>query len=215
MYSPVQVIPKFLNYLNLRNEENESIKYLVNIKGGWEKWLQLEFSNMMRINWRKNATEIHLGERERCDIGINLKWTITNSEYLFIELKCMTTNQNYNDVVKGMKDDIIKISENKCIPMDYKFVVGFFVVDQLYYDPYALDWKNGNVIRDASFRSSQSLRNSWKEIVEDGQQLSGLYEKPTFQGIMFTNDFGIATICAQVNSQKEDGNEIPMEIESE
>lgn len=214
MYSPVQVIPKFLNYLNLRNEENESIKYLVNIKGGWEKWLQLEFSNMMRINWRKNATEIHLGERERCDIGINLKWTITNSEYLFIELKCMTTNQNYNDVVKGMKDDIIKISKSKCIPMDYKFVVGFFVVDHLDYDPYGTEWENWNVIRNASLEK-QSLENSWKEIIENDRTLSKLYEKPKFQGLMFTRDFGIATICAQVNSQKEDGNEIPMEIESE
>lgn len=214
MYSPVQVIPKFLNYLNLRNKENESIKYLVNIKGGWEKWLQLEFSNMLRINWRENATEIYLGERERCDIGINLKWTNTDSKYLFIELKCMTTNQNYNDVVKGMRDDIIKISKSKCIPMDYKFVVGFFVTNKLDYVQNGVDWIIGNVIRNASLEN-QSLENSWKEIIENDRTLSKLYEKPKFQGLMFTRDFGIATICAQVNSPKEDGNEIPMEIESE
>lgn len=158
--------------------------------------------------------EIYLGERERCDIGIKLNWTITNSEYLFIELKCMTANQHYNDVVRGMKNDIIKISKNKSIPMVYKFVVGFFVVDHLDYDSYDTKWKNCNVIRNASLEK-QSLENSWKEIIENDRTLSKLYEKPIFQGLMFTRDFGIATICAQVNSQKEDGNEIPMEIESE
>lgn len=200
MYSPVQVMPDFLKYLYSRNSDNNSIEYLVNSKGGWEKWLQLELSNRMRIKWYTNALEIHMGDHERCDIGIKLKKTFTGSEYLFIELKCQTSVQSYDDVVKGMKVDIKKLSDNDndYIQMDYKFVVGFFVVSWLDVPAFSRDWNIGNVVRNAGLGQNQSLADSWNRIICGSQIQPKLCEQPTFQGIMCNDGFGIAAICAQV-----------------
>ena len=203
MYSPIQIMPKFLNYLKSINDSrnrNCDLIYFMEIKGGWEKWLQLEFSNFLRKEYNNTATEVTIKDVNdtnigRADIEISLRYT--NKPYqekMLIELKCQTSVQKYGDVIKGLIDDINKL---RTCQAEWKYTIAFMRYSNANYNMYAYsqNYPYLNDIIDIDGVKLSEVSPNW---MKNGN-LQGVEFEKTAQQYPLNLYNGIAALCYTVD----------------
>lgn len=207
MYSPKQYMPNFLEHLISINDGINRICdliFLMGIKGGWEKWLQLEFANYLRKKYNDTATEVTIRDVNdknlgRADIEIALRYHQGNTpEKMLIELKCQTSEQNYFDLANGFKSDILKLQ--KC-ESPYKFAIAFMHYSSAIYNQYTYFHNYGyylNDVIDNGVSLSNVLHTVGINTRSEYISLQGLSFEKTASNAPYSSYKGIAALCYSV-----------------
>lgn len=206
MISPVDYIPDFLDYLkSINDDKNLDLIFLMGIKGGWEKWLQLEFANYFRKRYNTTATEITIRDMMdidygRADIEIILRYHQANSiERILIELKCQTSAQNYYNLVENLKSDILKL--NQCKQENtYKHAIAFMHFEKELHNAYPTYTEKKLYSLNNVYDHNISLRDAlyWAHLDFHNNCLQGLRFEQTASNAPYSSYKGIAALCYSV-----------------